>query len=415
MLRPRTARAATLAAAVSLSLALTGCGGGGTTQAGADGGAMTGELVVWHYYDEGSGGLQPFVKTWEERFEKANPEVDVKFEYVPYDQMASKVISAAAAGKTADVIMTAAPWVPEMVKAGAVQQIGDKWDAFPEKGLFPEKVEEGGILQGKRYAVQSFANIEGVYYNKTILDKIGASVPTNLDELEAAMAKAAAAGYTPFTTAAPTGAGGEFSAVPWLVSAGWSYTDADAASGKQTLERIQTWRDRKWLSPNDASGFNAGKNFTTGRYAFAQEGNWMLGAFKKDLKFEWGVAPLAGHDKALIGGESLTIGGKTEKPALAWKFIQDTFLSAQGGIDAAEAGSVPLRSDVASQDVVTKDVNLTAFTKIAAASIAAPTVPNTGKVSDVIGGAWNELIAGRIDADAAADRIAKQVPPLLAD
>jgi ABC-type glycerol-3-phosphate transport system substrate-binding protein len=396
--------------AACTALGVAACGNSSTPTTG---GEQTGQLTVWHYYDEGSGGLQPFVKTWEERFEKANPGVDVKFEYVPYDQMASKVISAAAAGQGGDVILTAAPWVPEMAKAGAVQDIGRYWDGFAGKSKFPEKVEEGGVLQGKRYGVQAFTNIEGVYYNKDILDKIGVQPPTTLDELEAAMGKAAAAGFTPFTTAAPTGAGGEFSAAPWMLSNGWTYQDAGAQAGRDALTRVQGWRDKKWLSPNDASGFNAGKNFTTGKYAFAQEGNWMLGAFKKDLKFSYGVLNLTGHDKALIGGEMLTIGGKTKKPDLAWKFIEQTFLSEQGGIDAAEAGSVPLNKDVASKDVVTKDPNLAAYTKIAASSVSAPMVPNTGKISDAIGSAWNEFIAGKIDANAAADRIAKQVPPLL--
>ncbi len=409
MPRIRRSLAPALLAACT-TLALTACGGGDSDTGAQESG---GELTVWHYYDEGSGGLQPFVKTWEQRFEQANPGVDVKMEYVPYDQMASKVISASAAGQGADVLLTASPWVPEMVKAGAVRDIDKYWDAFADKGLFPKNVEDGGVLEGKRYAVQAFTNIEGIYYNKTILDKLKVEVPTNLDELEAAMKAAADGGFTPFTTSAPTGAGGEFNATPWMLSAGWSYAEPGNPAGRQALERIQRWRDQKWLSPNDASGFNAGKNFATGKYAFAQEGNWMLGTFKKDLKFEWGVAALQGHDKALIGGEQLTIGGRSKKPDLAWKFIEQTFLSRQGGIDAAQAGSVPLRSDVAQDKVVTDDPNLSAYTKIATQSVAAPMVPNTGKVSDVIGGAWNEFVAGKIDAAQAAERISSGVPPLL--
>lgn len=402
--------------AAGLALALAACGGDPAESTGtgkAASGELAGSLSVLHYYDEGAGGLQPFIKTWEQRFEEAHPKVDVKFEYTPYDQMQQKVISAAAAGKGWDLIMPTGVWMPEMVKAGALREIDEYWENSPEKGQFPDNTQTGGVFQDKRYAVQAYTNVEGIFYNKTILDEIGVEVPTNLDELEAAMAKAKDAGYNAFTTAGPPGAGGEFSAVPWLASNGWSYEQPDAPGAREVLRRLQEWRDAKYFSPNDASGFVAEKNFSTGKYAFAQGGNWNLGSFAEDLDFEWGAAVIEGIDRSLLGGEIIAMGSKAEDPDLAWAFVEETFLSRQGGLDAAEAGSIPLRSEVAEDPVVTEDPNLAAFATIAGASIANPMNANTGKISDAIGAAWNEFVAGKIDADEAAERIATEVPPLM--
>ncbi len=404
-----------LAAGLSLT-ATAACGGGQEVTKGtgkAQQGELTGTLSVLHYYDEGAGGLQPFIKTWESRFETKHPKVDVKFEYVPYDQMQQKVISAAAAGKGWDLIMPSAVWMPEMVKSGALTSINKYWDNSPAKAQFRDNTQGAGVLKDKRYAVQAYTNVEGIFYNKTILDKLGVKVPTTLDEFDAALAKAKAGGNEPFTTSGPPGSGGEFNAVPWLASNGWSYEEPGAPGAAEVLGRLQKWRDAKYFSPNDASGFVAEKNFATGKYAFAQGGNWNLGTFKKDLKFKWGTAVIKGIDKSLLGGEIIALGGKASNPDMAWTFVEETFLSKQGGLDAAEAGSIPLHIEVAKDPIVTEDPNLSAFATIAGASIANPINPNTGKISDVIGGSWNEFVAGRISGGDAAKKIADGVPPLM--
>jgi ABC-type glycerol-3-phosphate transport system substrate-binding protein len=412
MAQVRIVRAGTAVAAVAALAAMAGCGSEESAP-GASNGETTGAITVLHYYDEGAGALKDLVPEWEKRFESANEDVDVKFEYVPFDQMQQKVISAAAAGKGWDVIMPTGVSLPEMIKSGAVQPIDAYWDEFQDADQFPENTQGAGVFEDERYAVQGYTNVEGIFYNKKILDEIGVGVPADLDEMEAAMQKAKDAGYNAFTTAAPPGTGGEFNLVPWLASNGWSYEEADAAGGLEILQRLEGWRDQGYFSANDASGFNAEKNFTTGKYAFAQGGNWNLGTFEEDLKFPWGAAVVEGIDGALLGGEIIALGANSENPDLAWKFVSETLMSPEGAKDFATAGSIPLRADAQEIPEVTKNENLKAFATIAANSIANPVNENTAKISEVIGGAYNEFVAGRISADEAAQRIADGVPPLM--
>jgi multiple sugar transport system substrate-binding protein len=409
--RPLALTAAAAVTAMALAACGSDSGAAGADDGQEDGGSST--LTVLHYYDEGAGALKDLPSKWEKRFEAANQGVDVKFEYVPYDQMLQKVISAAAAGEGGDLIMTAGPWLPEMVKAGAVLPIDECWNGFADADQFSENTQAAGVLEGKRYAMQAFANVEGIFVNETILKEIGVDTPTNLDEMEAAMQKAKDAGYNAFSTAAPPGAGGEFNLVPWLASAGWTYDDAGSPVAAEVMGRLQEWRDNGYFSPNDASGFNAEKNFTTGKYAFAQGGNWNLGTFDSDLKFAWSAQVVDGIDRALLGGEIIAVGGKSEDPELACQFATEMFLSPEGAKDFAVAGSVPLRADAAELREITDDPNLSAFAEIAGDSLANPVNQNTAKISDVIGGAYNEFVAGQIDADEAAQRIADEVPPLM--
>jgi ABC-type glycerol-3-phosphate transport system substrate-binding protein len=322
------------AAVAAVGLALAGCGSGSD----GDSGGGDGTLTVLHYYDEGAGALKDLVPEWEKRFEATHDGIDVKFEYVPYDQMQQKVISAAAAGKGWDIVMPTGVWLPEMIKAGAVQPMDDCWDGFEDADQFPENTQGAGVYDDKRYAVQGFTNVEGIFVNEAILKDVGVGVPTNLDEMEDAMQKAQDAGYNAFTTAAPPGTGGEFNLVPWLASSGWTYEEPDAAVTEEVLSRLQDWRDNGYFSANDASGFNAEKNFTTGEYAFAQGGNWNLGTFDKDLKFPWSAQVIEGIDAALLGGEVIALGGNAGDPDLACAFITETLMSQEGAKDFASAG-----------------------------------------------------------------------------
>lgn len=410
----------------SLALALlvlaAACGGGAADSAqdaasgqeaasGQGGGEGSGELVVWHYYDEGAGGLAETIVEWEQAFEASHPDVDVRLEYQPYDQMTQKVITAAAAGRGPDVVLPTHPFLPEMVKAGALLPLGEYWDSYADTAQFPAEVEDALVIDGERYAVQGFANVVGLYYNQAILDEIGAEVPTDVASLEEAMAAAQEAGYTALTTSAPAGAGGEFWAVPWLVSAGWSYDQPDDPGAEEILTRLADWRQQGFISESDATGFNSGQNFSTGDYLFAQDGNWNLSTYAEEVDFDYGVLVIPLAERAAIGGEVGAIGSGAEDPDLAWSFIEESLLSPEGVSAAAQTGSVPLRTDVV-EDAAADDENLQAFSEIAAQSVGIPLDENTPQRSEAIGGAYNELIAGTIDGTEAAERIATELQAL---
>jgi len=399
---------------------LAACGGGGSDAAGSGsgsgggggGGEPAGELVVWHYYDEGAGGLERAIAEWETNFEADHPEVDVRLEYQPYDQMVQKVTTAAAAQQGPDIVMGTHPFLPEMVKAGALAPMDEYWDAYEEADQYPAEIEDGLIVDGERYGVQGYANVEGLYYNADILSEIGVDVPTDMASFEAAMAAAQEAGYTPLTVSAPAGAGGEFAAVPWLAGAGWSYDEPDHPGAEEAMTRLSDWVEAGYINSDDATGFNGGTNFITGNYAFAQEGNWNLATFAEEADFEYGVALFEGVHRAAIGGEVASIGSGAEDPDTAWLFIQEQILSQDGNRSALEAGSVPLRADMAEDPALVENEPLQAYAEIAAQSVSIPLDDATPQVSEVLGTAFNEVIAGTIDGVEAAERIATQLPEL---
>ncbi len=397
-----------------MALVLGACGGDeeSASSSASSGGQPSGELTVWTYYDEGSGGLAAAPAQWKRQIEKKYPQVKLNFEVVGYDDMTQKLTAAAAAGKGPDIALVDGSALPEISKAGAALPIDEEWDAYADKAQFPPAVADGLKFNGKRYAVQGYTNVVGLYYNKDVLDEAGAKVPTNLDELDAAMAKVEASGKKAMTISAPAAAGGAFSAAAWMLSQGWSYQDPTNAGGQAAFQRVGQFVEKGYISKADSGGFNAPTNFATGDFAFMHEGNWNLGTFEEDLKFEYGVTPIEGLDRAEIGGEVAVIGGDADKAA-AWAVVQEMLLSKEGGLVAAKAGSVPLREDVAADPTVKKNENLSEFAKIAAKSTRAPLTDNTGKVATVIGDAFNQVVAGKLDGAAAWQKVSTEVPPLM--
>ncbi|HYQ74726.1 MAG TPA: hypothetical protein VER05_06255, partial [Cellulomonas sp.] len=91
-----------LAAAGALGLAAcsggTSAGGGGGSTSGS-GGEGDGVVTVWHYFSDAN--QVALMDAYKEKFESEN-DATVENVYVPYDQMNSKLVSAAGAGTGPD-------------------------------------------------------------------------------------------------------------------------------------------------------------------------------------------------------------------------------------------------------------------------------------------------------------------------
>jgi multiple sugar transport system substrate-binding protein len=411
---------AALMALFALSL-LAACGSDGDSGdesgAASDNGDVTdsGTLTVWHYFDESAGGLFTAIEGWEKDFEKAHPDVDVKLQFVPYGRIVSKVAAASAAGEGPDLIILTGPFLPEMQRAGALEPLDEYWDAFAGKDQFPAAVQDVNRIDGELYAIQAYANIVAVQYNKDLLAKLKLEPPQSYEDLEAAMAKAKAEGYGAITTDATPGANGEFWGASWLVNAGWSYQDAGNEEAiLEAFGRIEDWREKGYLSPNDATQSGETENMQSGKYLFSQDGNWTI-EILKEAGIDFGILNFPGVDKAVLGGETFAVGGHSKNPELAWLFVEEMILSKEGAVDFAEAGSSPLRQDVLSEPEIRDNPLLAAYTEIASTSEAIPLGTNSGKVTQVMGDAYNQLVAGKYSAAEAAETITSQVPSLIAE
>ena len=409
--RPRLALTSLLAAGGLLLAACSGGtsadGGTGPTEgsSGSDGGTVT----VWHYFSDPN--QVRLMDEYAAAFEEAKEGVTVENVFVPYDQMNSKLVSAAGAKTGPDVVVFNGADAATLALGGALAPLDDYWAEFAEADQVPDSVVHS--LDGTTYAVQGYVNLLGLWYNADILDEVGAEPPTTMDELEDAMAKAAAAGYGGITLSGLPQSQGEWQAYPWISSEGFTYDDPQVDALAAGLTRVRSWVENGWLSQEAVTWDQTVpfQQFAAGRSAFAANGNWQMGTAASDAQFEYGVVPLplSADGGVYLGGEGQGIGAFSKNPDLAWEYLAATYLDAEGQLLAPEiVGSLPSRADTAEADVVTGNALLEPFAQTITrfgASYPSPAVPPAA-VADVqltVGQAWSAAIGGQKSPQQAAE------------
>ena len=405
------------------ALALSGCtptSGGSSGGSGGSGGGGDKTVTVWHYFSDKN---QVKVMTdYKQLFESGNKGYTVQNVYVPYDQLNSKLISAAGSKTGPDVVVFNGADASTLALAGALAPMTKQWNGFTDKGKFPESVVHS--LNNEVYAPQGYVNLLGLWYNKAILDQAGVKPPTTTDELNSALDAVVAAGKGGITLSGLPQSQGEWQAYPWLTSAGFDYNNPQAAPLEKAFATIQKWTGSGALT-REAVTWDQTVPFQTwaaGNVAFAENGNWQIGTARSDAKFDYGVVPLpvGSGGKVYLGGEGEAIGAFSKHPDLAWKYLSQTYFSAKGqGIALKDVGSIPSRTDAASDKAVTDDPLLAAFAKSIADNGA--TYPSTAvpakSVADVelaVGQVWSAVIGGQTSPSDAAAKVVGALKPLLA-
>lgn len=376
-------------------------------------------VTVWHYFsDENQVSI---LDQYKELFENANEGITVENVFVPYDQMVPNLLTSATSESGPDVVVFNGGDTTTLALGGVLAPITEQWGAYPDADQYSEALVRS--LDGEIYAASGYVNLLGLWYNADILAEIGVEPPTTLDELQAGLDAAVAAGYQGITlTGLPNGQS-EWQAYPWLTAFGWDYANPERQALVDAFTMVQDWVASGALSAEAVTWDQTVpfQVFAAGDVAFAENGNWQRGTAESTAEFEYGVVPLpVGPDgDVYMGGEGLGIGAFADSPNLAWEYLQQTYLSVEGQLIALESvGSIPARADAAETDAVTSDPLIAAFAATIAESGAAfpdPVVPAEA-ATDLgleVGEVWSAVIAGQMTPDEAADMVMEIVERLL--
>lgn len=127
------------------------------------------------------------VRTWQndsaEEYAKAHPEVVLKIEQVPYDEMAKKQLAGVATGTLQDLVFSGVKWFAYSAYKGAFKALDD-YVKTNDPGMddFFEGAISNSKLDGKLYSLPfevNTGNTNIVIYNKNLLDEKGVKEPTD--------------------------------------------------------------------------------------------------------------------------------------------------------------------------------------------------------------------------------------------
>jgi multiple sugar transport system substrate-binding protein len=316
------------ASAVALVLALAACGGSGS---GTGDGKIT--LSLLDYYTAGGG--KTAVDSYIKKFESAHPNVDIRRQSVPFENLMPKVLQAASAGDMPNIVIIDNPNVQQVAATGQLR-VFDDLPGYTTQGYYPGAIKECEY-QRKHYCYPVGSNSVGLFYNKKMLDDAGIKPPTTWTELTAAAAKLTKPPRYGIAISAPGDEQSTWQLEPFAWSNGGTMTKVDSPQWAQALQLWTTWAKNGYMSKSviqwDQSP-ELPQQFLKEQAAMMINGPWIFPLLNEagwKYNEHYGIATIPVQQPgqkviAPLGGETWTLGnsGEGEEKAMAWEFVKDT-------------------------------------------------------------------------------------------
>lgn len=359
-------------------------------------------------------------------FEAANPDVKANLEFVPYEALRDKTITAFASGGY-DVVLFDVVWPAEYAENGFLLDVSDRIDKASVDQIFPGAWTTV-MYQDKYYGLPWILDTKYLYYNTEMLEQAGITAPpkTWAELLEQAktikdagiveypivwswaQAEAVICDYTTILAAN----GGSF------------FADGKPAfqtgGGLTALQYMVDSQAQGLSNPNSKEYLeeDVRRVFSSGEAAFALNWTYMYNLAQNPdeskVVGKVGIIPAPGVDgvstaSAVNGSMGLGITANSQHPDESWKFI--SFLTSQDNQNKYAKLSLPIwKSSYTDPAVTTGQEAIIAAADVGIAAMTPrPTVPNYAEVSTVLQKAIQDALLGNATAQESLDNAASEI------
>ncbi len=287
-------------------------------------------VEVIHYFTVES--QHEALNQMQKEFEAANPDIKLKFTYVPFGELVSRTLQMAAVRKPPGISAIDNPDVLRVAKAGILKDISAdaaKMKVWEDIYAGPKAAVSDG---GKVFGIPIGSNSLALYYNKKMLTDAGVTAPPKTwAELTETATKATKSPVYGIAFSAINDEQATWQWEPFLWSNGGSLTDLGSEKAKEALQLWVDWV-KKGVASKEVVNWNqenVPSQFIGGRAATMVMGPWQLSNVKKSgvdfgivtipvpKEGEKPVVPLGGEVWCVLKGDS-----KVEQAAV--KFIEFT-------------------------------------------------------------------------------------------
>lgn len=406
-----------LVSVIFLSAAVLFAGGSKeSTRTSTDGATGTTSITLWTYWDQ-----IPAYETWYAQlaaFQKENPSIALRPQFVSYNQMKDKLTVAAMSSSMPDLMQMDYAWIMSFAKMGALADITDRFasSSVLDKSKYFEAPIKMSSLSNRLYAIPQDANNTAMYYNKDLFAKADLGGPpknwTELADYAQKLSGGQTYGYC-LSLNDPTIAVYEF--MPYVWAAGGDFDRLNSPGTIAALTLFKGMVDNGSMSPEVVSMDHdaTAQQFMQQRAAMYQEGPWRLIPLEQNATFKWGVAPIVSGPNGQatsLGGEGIGIGAKANVAA-AWKFIEFTQAPQRSlALDVGIKG-LPIQQGLAEKSELFKNGALSVFA--GQMPYTHPMGPNLEmpKVAQAVMTMIQSVIIGKASPKNAAARAAEEVAP----
>jgi len=268
-----------------------------------------------------------------------NPNVDVQLDFVSYEALHDKIVTAAASqAGTYDVVLIDCIWPAEFAAAGFIKDVSDKITPDMQKDIWPGAL--GAVTyKGKLYGMPWLNDVLYLYYNEEMLQKAGfTAAPKTWDEVKQMGMAAKEKGLVkfPFIEYFQQDEGLTIAYAYYLAAFGGKFFDENdnpvfnSPEGKAALEYLVAGMKDGMYNPAsmESTYEEVRRTFSQGESLFSV--NW---TYQLNMSNDPKESKIAGKSKiALMPGEKLpsaTINGgmglaimsTSKNPDQAWDYI----------------------------------------------------------------------------------------------
>ncbi|GAA4472135.1 sugar ABC transporter substrate-binding protein [Phytohabitans houttuyneae] len=416
----RIRTAGVVAAALALSLAATGCGGGGDEPAASDSPAAKaagGRLVIWADTKR-TAALKPFA----DHFGQENG-VTVEVQEIA-DEQQTTFVTASQQGSGPDVMVGAHDWIGNLVQNGAIDPVqlsAQQKAGFAEIAL--KAVTFNGQVYGVPYAMENIALIRNT--------DLAPQAPATVEDLVATGKRLKAQKKASEILCLQVGQSGDaYHLYPLYTSAG-GYLFGTAANGDYdpkdlgvgTPGSVAAFKKIRALGEKgdgalkrSIGGENSIATFTAKKCAFLVSGPWAITDVKKaGLAYDISPVPgFAGGEPAtpFVGVQAFYVAAKGKNKALAQEFVANYLTVPDLAVALYKAEPRPPALTAALDQVKAEDGDLVKFQEAGRAGAVLPAIPEMAAIWDPFGKAEAAIIGGADVAttvNAAAKTISGQI------
>ncbi len=370
-----------LGAAATLGLSACGAGSSGRPgqqqsvsgdggKSGYDGPDVT--LAYWHGLTGGDG---PIMKKLTDAFTKEHPTIKITTTPIAWAQYYEKLPAAVSQGKGPDVAIMHADTLATNAARQVVQPLDDVAKALGlAEADFAPIAWRAGQYKDQRYSIPLDIHPAGLYYNKTVMEKVGLDPekpPTTGDELLTMLDTAKSKGVQGMWVSAISANG--LLAQTILYQYGGRMVADDGSSlefaSDAAVSAINWLKDliKNGYSPDKAAGDGDYVSFNNDKAMFMFNGPWMVTPLNGNKKLKWGAAPvpnIGGTQATWAGSHQFVLPRQTKVDENKSKASR-VFLNwmSQQSLGWADAGMVPARNDVRATDEFAQKGPVTEFAK----------------------------------------------------
>ncbi len=363
-------------------------------------------------------------------FTKVHPNITIVPEFVAYDALHDKIVTAqVGGGGVYDIVLMDTPWPAELVKAKIVADITDKIPADFSSGVF-DSAWTAAKYSGKIYGVPWINDTKFFFYNDKMFSTAAiTAAPKTWDEVEADAKAIKAANIVKYPITA-SWKQAEAVICDWTqLAAAFGGSDFVDASGKAlfnqggglaALKFMKKLIDEGLVDPASLSQTEDDVNSVMGAGKAAMALNWTYGlavmSDPKTSKVVGQIKVVASPGEGSVttsgvnGGMSLAVTTTTKHPDEALQYA--LFLASESSQEMDVANALPMwKASFNNADVTSKNPTLFAAAKIQFAGLVArPVVPYYTKLSNALQDAIQQALLGKKTPEQALNDVAAQLP-----